>query len=106
MLNDLTANSWIELQDLLFRDAYDHHLGRFRSSFIFRGLSDARYELKTSLMRLEGPYSELERHLLRNFRKYAHRNAVPGEWVAPPPARLDIFTFCCIAFCHGKSAEV
>ena len=81
MLNDLTANSWIELQDLLFRDAYDHHLGRFRSSFIFRGLSDARYELKTSLMRLEGPYSELERHLLRNFRKYAHRNAVPGESV-------------------------
>lgn len=64
---------------MLFRDSWDGNLGRFRSPYVYRGLSDASYELKTSLMRIGGPYHELERHLLRNFRKYAHRNTVSGE---------------------------
>jgi hypothetical protein len=81
MKNDVIVKSWAELQEELFRDSYDASLGRFRSAHVFRGLSDAGYELKTSLMRLEGPYSDLERHLLRNFRKYAHRNTVSGESV-------------------------
>jgi len=78
---DIRIRNWSELQEMLFRDSWDGSLGRFRSSYVFRGLSDADYELKTSLMRIEGPYNELERHLLRNFRKYAHRNTVSGESV-------------------------
>ncbi len=81
MPRDLIARNWNELQELLFKDSYDEKLGRYRSEYIFRGLSDASYQLKTSLMRLNGPYRDLERHLLRNFRKYAHRNPVSGESV-------------------------
>lgn len=78
---DIRISTWSELQDMLFRDSWDGTLGRFRSPYIYRGLSDATYELKTSLMRLDGPFPELERHLLRNFRKYAHRNTISGESV-------------------------
>jgi hypothetical protein len=44
---------------------------RFRSDYAFRGVSDASYELKTSLARLCGTQTHLEYHLLRNFSKYA-----------------------------------
>jgi hypothetical protein len=39
-------------------------------------LSNARHQLKTTLFQLGGNYAALERHLLRNFRKYAHRRVV------------------------------
>lgn len=53
---------------------------------MFRGEGRSSNDLTTSLQRLGGPYAELERHLLRNFRKYAHRDAVQREstwhWLA------------------------
>jgi hypothetical protein len=49
------------------------------SRYAFRGLSDAHYHLETTLIRLGGNYADLERHLLRNFKKYAHRNVVKGD---------------------------
>jgi hypothetical protein len=72
---DVTVNSWSELQDELFRGSWNQGIGRYRSAFVFRGLSDTTYPLDTSLMRLGGPYRELEKHLLRNFRKYAQSMA-------------------------------
>ena len=56
---------------MLFQGAWNPGIQRFRSPFVFRGLSDKEYRLETSLMRLGGPYRTLERHLLRNFRKYS-----------------------------------
>ena len=70
MGSDIVVNTWGELQEELFRESWDEAIQRFRSPFVFRGLSDSSYRLLTSLMRLGGPYPELERHLLRNFRKY------------------------------------
>ncbi len=67
------------MQDELFADSWDSDLGRFRSRYAFRGLSDSDYRLETTLMRLGGKYAELERHLLRNFKKYAHRNVVARD---------------------------
>lgn len=67
---DVVVNSWGELQEELFRDSWNENIQRFRSPNVFRGLSDKNYRLYTSLMRLGGPYNTLERHLLRNFRKY------------------------------------
>jgi hypothetical protein len=64
------AESWNDLQDLLFQDSWSAELGRHRSNFAFRGLSDARYALTTSIQRQDNV--DLERHLLRNFTKYAH----------------------------------
>jgi len=67
---DIRINSWSELQEEFFRGSWNSNIQRFRSPFVFRGLSDTSYRLETSLIRLGGPFPSLERHLLRNFRKY------------------------------------
>ena len=75
-MNEVRVGSWLELQERLFEDAWSEELGRFRSDLAFRGLPDADTDLSTSLARLGGDYVELEGSLLRNFRKYARRDAV------------------------------
>ena len=80
------AESWAELQELLFGGVWNDGSAASASDAVFRGEGRASNELTTSLQRLGGTYAELERHLLRNFRKYAHRDAVPREstwhWLA------------------------
>jgi hypothetical protein len=78
-MNTIRINTWSELQDQLFVDAWNEDLGRFRSRYAFRGLSNVNYRLETTLIRLGGPFAELERHLLRNFKKYAHRKVVERD---------------------------
>ena len=70
-MSDITISSWSQLQYELFEGSWNDTIQRFRSPFVFRGLSDSSYRLETSLKRLQGPYWQLEKHLLRNFRKYA-----------------------------------
>ncbi len=70
MPKDIIVRSWCELQEELFRGSWDPVIHRFRAPFVYRGLSDKSFRLETTLMRLGGPFSSLERHLLRNFRKY------------------------------------
>ena len=76
---EFVINSWNELQERLFADSWNAEIGRFRSRYAFRGLSDATYRLETTLTRLCGDKADLERHLLRNFRKYAHRDVVEKD---------------------------
>ena len=68
---DVRVSSWAELHERLFAGSWREPLRRFRSSFAYRGMSDARAQLGTTLSRLGGEYAEQEGHLLRNFRKYA-----------------------------------
>ena len=68
---DITVTSWGRLQEELFSGSWNADIDRYRPPYVFRGLSDAQYRLETSLTRLGGPYWQLEKHLLRNFRKYA-----------------------------------
>jgi FRG domain-containing protein len=81
-VQEIRVSSWLELQEALFADTWQEALGRFRSNFAFRGEADAASDLRTSLERLGGSYADVESHLLRNFRKYARREAVPedSEW--------------------------
>lgn len=65
------ANSWQHAIDLLYDGSWKADLGRYRSDFVYRGLSDSTYDLQTSLIRLGGDFWRFERHLLRNFRKYS-----------------------------------
>ena len=79
------AESWTHLQELLYEDSWQEDLGRFRSDIVFRGLQRADADLSTSLARLGGDFAVLERHLLRNFRKYAHpdlRSETFWDWLA------------------------
>lgn len=45
------------------------------------GLGDVSHPLTTTLIRLGGGGAALEKHLLRNFRKYAHRDVVQRDSV-------------------------
>ena len=108
------AESWEHLQALLFEGSWNQELGRFRSPCAFRGLSDATYQLDTSLMRLGGPFGQLERHLLRNFKKYAHRDVVERDsfwhWLSVAqhhglPTRLMDWTHSPLIATHFATAN-
>jgi hypothetical protein len=69
--NDIVIQSWNQLCEEVYRDSWKPLMGRYRSDYAFRGLSDKSYELKNSFLRNCGEKPELEYHLLRNFRKYS-----------------------------------
>lgn len=69
--NNLVVRSWPELCERLYDFSWQDDIGRFRSNYAFRGISDQSYELSTRFRRNCGPHPKLEYHLLRNFRKYA-----------------------------------
>jgi len=115
MKNSVVVNSWCQLQDELFEGAWDAGLGRFRSNCAFRGLSDARYRLETTLMRLGGDFSGLEKHLLRNFCKYAYRTGIHPHsvwhWLSVAqhhglPTRLLDWTHSPLCAMHFATANI
>jgi len=74
--NTVRPSTWTELQEALYEDTWDPSLNRFRSAYVYRGVSRAYDGLPTSLIRLGGDTPAIEKHLLRNFMKYAHRSVV------------------------------
>jgi hypothetical protein len=113
-MQEITIQSWAELLERLYDDSWQAEINRFRSPFVFRGLSDATYPLVSGLMRLDGNYTEMEPHLLRNFRKYAHRNIVERDtswhWLSLAqhrglPTRLLDWTVSPLVAAHFATAE-
>src|SRR5918911_3032078 len=80
-MTDVRVSSWSELNEALYEGSWRKQIERFRSPFAFRGVSDVSHDLRTTLSRLGAQACELEGHILRNFRKYAPREAVPGDSV-------------------------
>ncbi|WP_049945498.1 FRG domain-containing protein [Candidatus Stoquefichus massiliensis] len=70
-MKEIIINSWNEFQDYVFLKSWNGDILRYRSNFIFRGLSHSNYNLQTSLQRVCGNNYNLEKALIRNFKKYA-----------------------------------
>ena len=112
---EIVIRDWKDLQEALFRDTWDENIQRYRSSYIYRGLNSVDYSLATSLQRLGGPFDKLERHLLRNFWKYAHLDTAPGpstwNWLALAqhhglPTRLLDWTYSPYVALHFATNEI
>lgn len=112
-IQQIRVTSWAHLLDVLYEGGWNAGLGRHRSPYVFRCSHDASFTLQTSLQRLGGDPAETERHLLRNFRKYAHQatqqNSVQGDtvwdWLALGqhhglPTRLLDFTYSPLVALH------
>ncbi len=114
-MSEITINSWNELQTELFAESWNEKLGRFRSRYAFRGLSDSNYKLESRLARHGGDFRKLEKHLLRNFKKYAHRSVVEKDsiwnWLSVAqhyglPTRLLDWTYSPFVAMHFATADI
>jgi hypothetical protein len=75
----MRVESWSELLENVFESSWQPSISRHRSAYVFRGVPRVEHGLESSLQ--TGGFEQYEKHLLTNFRKYALRNAVHGDWV-------------------------
>ena len=97
-MTEFTATSWQDALDHLYADSWQPTLKRFRSTFAFRGVALADHGLRSGITRIGDDPSAIEKHLLRNFIKYAEER---------PDARHDsVWHWLALAQHHGLPSRL
>lgn len=87
MIQAITVTTWAELEGELFDNNSWPELNRLRTRHLYRGLPDSSFCLKTTLQRLAaedqagGQIDRIEPLMLRQFKKYAHRDVVEKDTI-------------------------
>ena len=98
---EIRPSSWTELLEVLAAGDWPQVHG-VRTQLVYRGLTSSARTLEPSLSRLTESPGDVEHHLVRNFRKYAHRDHARDDsvwnWLALGqhhglPTRLLDWTF-------------
>ncbi len=79
MIKETICKDWLDVTSQLYDNSWNAALGRYRSPFVFRALSNIEYRLDTTLMRLGGQFDKLEPHLIHSFKKYAHEHIAASD---------------------------
>ena len=118
---EVTVSSWEELNGELFPHTPHQKLGRFRSHYVYRGMSNAERPLTTSLLRLnrcptvEANLPLIEKELLFSFQMYGQQQTDPGAsiwyWLSVAqhhglPTRLMDWTWSPFVAMHFATADL
>jgi hypothetical protein len=111
----LRVESWIALMNEIYFEPINEELQRYRSKSVYRGMTDVKYGLEPGLMRVGEHFPTVENLLLNDFRKYAHRDASPGNsfwnWLAVAqhrglPTRLLDWTYSPFVALHFATSSL
>ena len=97
-MTEVVARNWQDALDHLYADSWQPRLKRFRSPLAFRGVARAYHGLRSGLTRIGDDPAAIERHLLRNFIKYAEER---------PDTRHDsVWHWLALAQHHGLPSRM
>lgn len=116
MIQEVRIRTLEEVMPLLSDQPYRESIGRYRSSYVYRGMPDASFKMVTTLRRNCGEYQRvLEPSILQSFAKYAvmedpsiqhsvWRQMIVGQHHGLPTRLLD-WTHSALVSLHFSNTE-